>query len=285
MFLSSMLACAQQQGAGFDEEVDSDSVGALQEDAPSREKRLESARALPIRRKAKIGVSDPITRSGVSYFEEWTLRAGAKKLRVPAYFGWTGVRTESDFYFSQLPQGEPGEHLALAMVNSEYVKASRSRFVNYYGLIWVPQDSAFLSMTGLAFASFKEEIQQDIVEDRRRRVRRSDFRDFGDYLDFKKGLDERVAEPLPGYLLKAVDEPDLVMYFAVSEFVYEGRREEVRQPMIMTIAYALVRGKLLRFDFRRLYTADEDAVALVAFTQKFISDMRKVNGFSERKLR
>lgn len=238
-----------------------------------------------LRRRSTMGAIDPIYRHGVAYFDEWTIRAGALKLRVPAYYGWEGVKPSSDFYRAQAQGGLPGELLVLPITNQDFVRATRSKYVNNYGLIWVPQEHAFTSMTSEAFEPVKEEVKERILAERRQRLDREDFWEFEDYIAFKKGNDESVKEFQNGYWFRAIDEPDMVTYFAVSEFVFQTNREELRQPMIQTMTYALVRGKLLRFDFKRLYLSDEDAVQLISFTRQFVSDMRAVNGLSERTLR
>lgn len=240
---------------------------------------------MKVRRRFKVGTEDPVYRSGVAYFDEWMLRAGAMKLRVPAYQGWQAVKPNSDFYLAQSKTGRPGELLVLPIVNSDFVRSTRSKYVNGFGLLWVPQEFAFKSLVEANFLEFKNGLQAEIVADRKQKIDREDFWDFDDYLAFKKGRDEDVEESLDGYWLKALDQPDLITYFATSEFVFESSRGLVRQPMIQTMSYALVRGKLLRFDFKRLHLSDEDAVELIRFTQRFIDDMRVVNGLSERKIR
>lgn len=240
---------------------------------------------IQVRRKFNVGTADPIYRRGVAFHEEWTIRAGISKLRVPAYNGWEAAKASSEFYAMQSSSGRPGEHLALPLLNSGFTRATRSKFVNFFGLIWVPQEHAFTSMTSEGFLPIKQSIRDWIVQDRKRRVDRDDFLSFDDYLEFKKGNDEEVNESLFGYWFKAQEEDDLVTYFATSEFVYQGRREEIRQPMIQTMTYALVEGKLLRFDFKRLSLSAEDAVQLINFARTFVEDMRMVNGPSERIIR
>lgn len=232
-----------------------------------------------------LGSVDPVYRNGVAYFDEWTMRAGAQRLRVPAYEGWQAVKPASRFHAEQARRGVPGEHLALAITNSAYVRATRSKYVNFFGLLWVPQMHAFTQMTGASFADFKAEVRERIVALRQETVQRDDFLDFQDYLDFKLGYDERVDASIDGYLFRAEETEDMVMYFATSEFIYQTERTEIRQPMILTITYALVHGKLLRFDFKRLFTADEEAVQLIAFSRRFVEDMRAVNDLSENKRR
>ncbi len=238
-----------------------------------------------LRRRSALRAIDPIYRHGIAYFDEWTIRAGALKLRVPAYHGWEGIKASSDFYRAQAQMGVPGELLVLPITNRDFVRSTRSKYVNNFGLIWVPQEYAFTSMTEEAFAPVKELVKERIVAERRKSLDREDFWEFDDYIAFKKGNDERVKEFQNGYWFRAIDEPDMVTYIAVSEFVFQTNREEIRQPMIETMTYALVRGKLLRFDFKKLHLSDEDAAQLISFTRQFVEDMRVVNGLSERKLR
>ncbi|MDQ8185866.1 hypothetical protein [Pelagicoccus sp. SDUM812002] len=278
----------------WSQETDDDALRAASEAALARvaqdvEKRGVNERVLipgtKLRRRSRMGAIDPIYRHGVAYFDEWTIRAGALKLRVPAYHGWEGVKPTSDFYRSQAQMGRPGELLVLPITNQEFVRSTRSKYVNNYGLIWVPQEHAFVSMTEDGFAPFKEEVKERIVEERRRRLNRDDFWEYDDYIAFKRGNDEHVDEFQNGYWFRAIDEPTVVTYFAVSEFVFQTNREEIRQPMVQTMTYALVRGKLLRFDFKKLHLSDEDAAQLISFTRQFVADMRAVNGLSERKIR
>ena len=247
------------------------------------ERRAESG--MKVRGRFKVGTEDPIYRSGVAYFNEWTIKAGAMKLRVPAYYGWQAVKPTSDFYLAQSKTGRPGELLVLPIMFSDFVRSTRSKYVNYFGLLWVPQEFGFKSLEESNFLDFKEDLQSKMVADRKRRVDRDDFWEFEDYIAFKRGNDQDLEESLHGYWLKALDESDLVTYFATSEFVFESKRGVMRQPMIQTMTYALVRGKLLRFDFKRLHLTDEDPVELIKFTQSFVEDMRTVNGLSERKIR
>lgn len=241
--------------------------------------------AMRVRRRATIGTEDPKYRNGVTYYDEWTIRAGALKLRVPAYYGWEGVSENSDFYRSQAHGGVPGEHLALPITNQDFIRASRSKYINNFGLIWVPQEYAFSSLAPTNFTTIKDKLKADIVAERELRLDRDDFWEYGDYIAFKKGQDDSVNEFLDGYWMRAIDEPELVTYFATSSFVFQTTREEIRQPMIMTMTYALVHGKLLRFDFKRLYLSDEDSVQLIEFTRRFVEDMRRLNDLGGRKIR
>ncbi|MBK1876935.1 hypothetical protein [Pelagicoccus mobilis] len=280
---------AQEEAPEVDKALEAAAEAALARVEADAEKRgvreRRSVAGMKVRGRHKVGTEDPVYRSGVPYFEEWTIRAGAMKLRVPAYLGWQAVKPNSDFYLAQSKTGRQGELLVLPLMFSDFVRATRSKYVNYFGLLWVPQETAFQSLGNSSFAGFKAELQNDMVVDRKRLVGRDDFWDFEDYMAFRKGRDEDLEESLDGYWLKALDEPDLVSYFATSEFVFVSSRGEQRQPMIQTMTYALVRGKLLRFDFKRLHFSDEDAVELIKFTKDFVEDMRIVNGLSERKIR
>ncbi|MDQ8197499.1 hypothetical protein QEH56_05030 [Pelagicoccus enzymogenes] len=284
-----MLVESRAQESDEEDPMGAAAEAALARVAQDAEKRGVNERGptpgTRLRRRSQLGAIDPIYRHGVAYFDEWTIRAGALKLRVPAYHGWEGVKPSSDFYYAQARAGIPGELLVLPIANQDFVRATRSKYVNNFGLIWVPQEHAFTSMTEESFEPVKEAVKQRIVDARRQELDRDDFWEFEDYIAFKKGKDESVKEFQNGYWFRAIDEADMVTYFAVSEFVFQTRREEIRQPMIQTMTYALVRGKLLRIDFKRLYLSDEDAVQLISFTRQFVSDMRAVNGLSERKIR
>ncbi|MBC2606533.1 hypothetical protein [Pelagicoccus albus] len=278
-----------QDATELDEAMSGAAEAALARVAQDAEKRgvdkRSPASTSQVRRKARVGTSDPIYRHGIPYYDEWTIRAGALKLRVPAYPGWEAVKAGTEFYYSQASNGKPGEHLALPIMNSDFVRGTRSKYVNNFGLVWVPQEHAFTSMTPERFAVVKDTLKSQLVEDRKMRVEREDFWEFEDYLAFKKGNDESVEESLNGYWFRANEEEDIITYFAISEFVFQTPREELRQPMIETMSYALVRGKLLRIDFKRLFLSDEDVSQLLNFTRTFIQDMRAVNGISERKIR
>ena len=224
---------------------------------------------------------DPVYRNGVPYYDEWTIRAGATRLRIPAYPSWRRVKPESEFFQQQAQTAIPGEHLASVLVDNGFREHARTRYASFYTSIWVPQEHAFELMSPESFATFKTELQEETVEARKRLIDREDFLDFDDYLNFKFGYDEKVNEFVDGFWMRAVDEEDVVVYFATSQFVYQTSREEIVDPMIMTIAYALVENKLLRVDMRRLYKGEDDIAALIAYAKLFVEDMRKLNTLSE----
>ncbi|MDQ8203426.1 hypothetical protein [Pelagicoccus sp. SDUM812003] len=241
--------------------------------------------SVPVRRRSTLGTADPIFRNGVPYYDEWTIRAGAQLLRLPAYPGWQGVKPSSEFYQLNANAGEPGYHLASVLTNARYVRETRSRYVNFFSLIWVPQEHAFTVMTSATFDSFAQTLHERLVSERADSVTREAFLDFENYLSFKMGEDESVEEFVDGYLIRSIYESDMVTYFANSEFVFQTRKTEIRQPMIMTITYALVDGKLLRIDIKRLFTSDEDMTRILGFTRQFVDDMRAVNALGGRKFR
>lgn len=249
----------------------------------ARDETPRSAAGIRVRRRSTLGTADPIYRNGVPYYDEWTIRAGAQRLRLPAYAGWQGVNPSSEFYELQANSGKEGHHLAAALIDQRFVRASRSKYVNSLALVWVPQTHAFQDMTQASFDEYKGKLKEEIVERRKQLVKREDFLDFEDYIAFKFGEDEKVDEFVDGFMVRAAETESLVTYFATSEFLYQAARTEIRQPMIMTVTYALVQGKLLRFDFKRLFTSDEDVLSLIAFSQQFVADMRTLNGLSDYK--
>lgn len=258
---------------------------AAAESAAERERNPQvppSATArLRVRNRASAG--DPVYRNGVPYYDEWTIRAGASRLRLPAYPGWESVSPNSEFYRQQSQSGAPGEHLAAVLTNKQFTSAAKTKYVSFYSLIWVPQEHAFSLMFPESFAHFKDALQEETIATRKRLIARDDFKDFDDYLNFKFGNDEAVDDFVDGFWVRAVDEADTVIYFATSQFVYQTPRTEIVDSMIMTVSYALVENKLVRVDMKRLYTSEDDIAALIAFTQLFLKDFRNVNGLGGKR--
>ncbi len=243
----------------------------------------EKSKSASVRRNDYVEVDEqgPVIRNGVAYFEDLTIRVGARRLRLPAYGGWEAVRPDSKFFALQVEAHPPEHQLVSVLVNRVFAKQTDSKFVNHLILVSVPQEQAFLEMTLGSFAAFKEKVQKRVVDQRKLLVKREDFRDFEDYLNFKFGQDEKVEEFVDGFMVRAEDRPDLVVYFATSEFLFKNSRTEIRQPMISTLTFALVHGKLLRIDTKRIFISDEDVVRLISDSIQFVRDMRSLNDLSE----
>jgi len=230
--------------------------------------------------RARFGRSEeenPVYRNGVPYYDEWTIRVGATRLRVPGYDSWRSIRSSSDFFDPQANAGLLGDRLAFAMFDKGFVDAVKTKFVSFFTLIWVPDGFAFKRMTSNRFHAYKEALQEEVVAVRRQLVNREDFEDFDDYRNFKFGRDEQVEDFIDGYMIRAVDSNDLVMYFATSEFIYKGNRAKEVAPMIVTVTYALVENKLVRIDMKRLFTGKEDVSSLIEYSQNFVDAMRRLN--------
>ncbi len=226
-----------------------------------------------------------LSRNGVAYYEEWTIRAGVARLRLPARPGWGSVNANTPFFEQLANGGSPGEHLTTVLVNRDFVAASRSKYVNYFMQVWVPQEYAFKLMTLGSFAAFKSNLQAEAVAQREKLVRREEFATFEDYLNFKFGRDEAVESFVDGFMVRAVDEPDLVIYFAASEFRFGGGSVDWVDPMILTVCYALVNEKLIRIDTKRMYGSEEDIPVLLAETKAFVLAMRQLNDLQESRPR
>lgn len=227
---------------------------------------------------------DPIFRNGVPYYEGWKVQAGVTLLKLPAYPYWESVKAGTDFFRVQSAVGVKGDHLEFAMLDRGFMRAVRTRYVSNFTLVWVPQEHAFKQMTLATFSNFKEKLQAEAVAERKLKVKRSDFEDFEDYLNFKFGHDEKVASFVDGFMIRALEAENLVMYFATSEFIFEGKRgRKVVDPMIMTVTYALVNSKLIRVDMKRLFQDAEDVAVLVAFSEQYVNDMRRLNALSTAK--
>lgn len=236
---------------------------------------------IPVRSARGTLNGDALKRNGIDYIEDWTIRAGVTRLRLPAREGWESVNPNAAFFQQLANSGVPGEFLASVLINRSYLVASRSKYVNFFMEIRVPQEFAFTLMTPDSFAAFKEEVQENTVKTRKRFLKRDDFLDFDDYMNFKFGHDEKVDEFVDGFMVRALDEPDMVIYFATSEFIYSGPKGDTIEPMITTVCYALVNDKLLRIDVKRVFAGEEDIPILLAATKAFVQDMRRLNGLSD----
>ena len=231
------------------------------------------------------GPIEPLRKNGVPYYEEWTLRAGASKLKIPAYQGWVATNANSQFFKLHQSRALVGDQLVAAILSRDFIKAMKTKYISFFKLIWVPQEYAFTLMTPETFAEFKEEIQEEVVAQRKELVKREDFVDFEDYLNFKFGHDEKVEDLVDGFLIRVLDDKDMVVYFVFSEFRFEGEKDRYVEPMIATITYALVHQKLLRIDIKRLFIDEDDVPSLVDYSARFVEDMRRLNALSQNKRR
>ena len=85
---------------------------------------------------------------------------------------------------------------------------------------------------------------------------------------------------LDDFMIRAIDQADLVTYFVTTNMILKSRRSETVEPMIVTVSYALVEEKLIRFDMKRVYRGAEDVNQLLEFAQVFVRDMRRLNALS-----
>ena len=285
---------AEKEEAGPDIVMPASSAAAL-ERLKTETDELKAKRAPEPERTATQGAAlrsargliegEPLTRNGIPFYEEWTIRAGVARLRLPARPGWGSVNPNTPFFNLLANGGRPGEHLTSVLVNRDFIAATRTKYINYFMQVWVPQEFAFKLMTLGSFEAFKTKLQAEAVAEREKLVKRDDFLTFEDYLNFKFGRDEAVESFVDGFMVRAVDEPDLVIYFAASEFRYEGPRSDVVEPMILTVCYALVNDKLIRIDTKRIYGSQEDIPVLLADTKAFVVDMRQLNDLQENRPR
>lgn len=262
-------------------ERDAESRGAGQAERESR-KGMDKLAERAALRAVRAGPDSPLHRNGVPYLEDWEFRAGATKLLLPAYGNWVNLRSKRKVYESFLVYGEPGEYLAAALVDRGFVRRTGSRFLNFYGLVWVPQAEAYKLFAPATFAAVKESVKERIVAQRAEfGLGRDDFESFEDYINFRRGEDASLGSFVHGVLIHASESDDTLVYFATSLSRFETRGAVIEEPMISTVAYALVRGKFLRVAFTRQYLSDEDMQGLLAFTLAFIEDMRRLNDLPE----
>lgn len=216
-------------------------------------------------------------RGDTPYIRDWSFQSGVVELNVPAYEGWVNVTKKKDLYLDFARQGVPGQTLSGVYINTRYIRATRSKYINFYVLAWVPERFAYKQFNPKKFAPIKEKLQAELIAVRRRTTEREDFQSFDDYLNFKFGKDEELEEFVDGRMIKAAEGDDYLTYFFTSEFLIQDEESPVTEPMLGTTTFGLVRGKLIRYDIRMVYRSDDDVARILEFTQQYFDDLQRVN--------
>lgn len=225
---------------------------------------------------SELAERDVVFSDGIPYRRKWTMEAGVTQLDIPAYDGWVQASPDSDLFANFASQSREGNRLASVLVNQRFVEATASPYVNWFVLVQVPQQYAFARFNARSFAVRKQAIRERAEEFRQAYVEREDFETFSDYINYKRGRDELVENYVDGYMLEASEGGDRLVYFYTSEFTRRGDPTQ-RDPLVGTTSYAVVRGKLLRIEVRKLMTSFDDIPQIVSFTEGFIEDLRRIN--------
>ena len=221
-------------------------------------------------------------RGDTPYIRDWSFRSGVVEINVPAYDGWVNVTKKKDLYLDFAGQGVLGQTLSGVYVNTRYIRATNSNYINFYALAWVPERFAYKRFTPEKFAPIKEKLHGELVAVRRETTEREDFRSFDDYLNFKFGKDEELEEFVDGRMIKATEGDDFVTYFFTSEFLIRDEKSPMTEPMLGTTTFGLARGKLIRFDIRMAYRSRDDVSRILEFTRQYFDDLQRVNSTDKR---
>ena len=234
-----------------------------------------------IRYQRQMGDVDLYSKDGVAFRKSWGFKSGVTQLYPPFYDGWVDGKRFKGLHEEFAKDGDPGYTLASVAFNEPFYKATGKEFVNFFTLIWVPEQYAFSLFQPSNFERFKEGIQSKIVAARKDYAQRDQFDSFEDYIAFKFGKDDDMENFVDGYWLVANESQEHLTYFYTSEFLVERRKQAFVRPLIATTTYLVVRNKLLRLDVAKEYSVPEDIAQLLEFTNGFREDMNVVNRFGE----
>ncbi len=217
-------------------------------------------------------------RGDVAYLQQWSFKSGVTRLNTPYYDGWINLIRQKGAIEDFSEGGDPNDLLAGVLVNKNYVEASGSDFINFYSLVWVPQDYAFSLFSQSNFDNYKSALREYMIDQRKLLANRDDFESFDDYIRFKFGRDEEMESFADGYMIEASESDGHLTYF----FTFEARRKDKKQEfvssMVGTLSYFLVRNKLIKVETRMEYNSIDDISRILEFSDRFREDFVLVNG-------
>lgn len=215
-----------------------------------------------------------VLRLGVPYREDWTFRAGATRLRLPAYEGWiNGMRRRGWRERFGAIEGVD-ERLVGLLLNRDFVKASLSTSLNFYGTVWVLQGWEFKAVNVAGFREVKDAFAREIESARASGDEGDVFRDLEDLEDLEDLAD--------GRFVRAQESDQQLTYLRTVEKPLAGEMGAGFVERYIEIkSLALVEGKVLRVDFARALLAPEDLAGLLSFNDQFLADFRRLNALSE----
>lgn len=234
-----------------------------------------------IRYQRQMGDVDLYSKDGIPFRKSWGFKSGVTQLYPPFYDGWVDGKRVKGLYDEFAQDGDPGFTLASVSFNEPFYKATGKEFVNFFALIWVPEEYAYSLFQPSSFAKVKDGIHSKIIAGRKQYADREQFDTFEDYIAFKFGRDEDMENFVDGYWLVANESSEHLTYFYTSEFLVERRKQAFKRPLIATTTYMVMRNKLLRLDVAKEYSVPEDIQQLLEFTNGFREDMKVVNRYGE----
>lgn len=234
-----------------------------------------------VRYQRQMGDVDLYSKDGVAFRKTWGFKSGVTELYPPFYDGWVDGKRVKGLYEEFVQDGEPGYTLASVSFNQPFYQATGKEFINFFALVWVPEQFAFTLFQTSNFEALKEGVRDRIVEARKQYANRDQFDSFEDYVAFKFGRDEDMENFVDGYWIEANEGPEHLTYFYTSEFLVERRKQAFKRPLIATTTYLIVRNKLLKIEIAKEYSIPEDIAQLLEFTNGFREDMKVVNRYGE----
>ena len=234
-----------------------------------------------LRAQRQMGDIDLYFKDGVAYRDSLGFKSGVIQLYPPFYEGWANGRKVKGLYEDFVKDGEPGFTLSSVIYNERYYRETGKEFVNYFILYWVPEQYAFTLFQPNSFGPVKDRVREAIVKARKNYARRDQFDTFQDYVAFKFGRDDEIANFVDGFWIEANEGDYHLTYFYTSEFLVERKRQAFVRPLIATTSFILVRGKLLKVDIVKAYDSPEDIPRLLEFTEGVRDDMKTVNRHGE----
>ena len=281
-------------GSAVGKEGDSpEEIEGPEKKAPRSRKRRSSKVALEelspterIRIQRQMGDVDLYGKDGVAYRKSWGFRSGVTQLYPPFYEGWANGYDAKGHdvkgLFEKLAEdGEPGYTLSSVSFNERYYRQTGREFINFYALVWVPEQYAFTLFQENSFQPIKDNLRETIVKARKGYAKRGQFETFQDYVAFKFGRDEEIENFVDGFWVEANESAEHLTYFYTPEFLVERKRQAFVRPLIATATFLIVRNKLLRLDIIRSYDSPEDIPSLLEFTKGLREDMKIVNRYGE----
>ncbi len=221
------------------------------------------------------------SRDGTAFRDEWSFKSGVTNLNTPYYDGWVNLIRQKGAFEDFSEGTDPNDLLVGILVNRNYVEATDSDYINFYSLVWVPQDFAYSLFSQRNFDAYKTALREQMVVQRKVIANRDDFETFEDYVRFKFGRDEEMESFADGYMIEASESDDHLTYFFTFEATRQGKKDQVVASMVGTLSHFLVRDKLIKLETRMEYNSIDDVSRVLEFSDRFRQDFVKVNSIQQ----
>lgn len=263
-------------GSGSVEQLEGEPTASKKK---KRAKKKVKEEDLPSLKEVKSGlVGLERKRNGITFYEYSSFKIGVTELDVPGYDGWVDLASNEKVRPLFADKGKAGERLeSILVLKPDKKRATVADISKFYSLIWVPEAYEFKLFSPSSFNRLKQEIREKILVERKTTANRDDFESFDDYINYKFGADDQLTEVKDGVLIEIASKDELMSHFYTSTLrIGSGKSfEEHRQ--VTTTTLALVRDKLVRIEFHKIYYSDDDITLLLDIGEQFVEDFRRVN--------